>query len=101
LKPRPFETNMSQLDELNCLDELVASLSGHERGGPRGLTLEHLRAARTALMGAMHGEYCLSLEHAMESVSCIPEKSARITTRHTLQRLIDSDLLKSVLPAAR
>jgi len=95
---------MSQLEELNYLDELIAALSGNDRGaqnaGPRGLILEHLRAARTARLGAMQGEYGLSLEQAMESVSCIPEKSARIKTKHALQSLIDSSVLKSVRPAA-
>ena len=94
---------MSQLEELHYLDEIIANLSGNDRGaqsaGPCGLILEHLRAARTALLGAMQGEYGLSLEQAMDSVSCIPEKSARIKTKHMLQSLIDLSVLKSRLPA--
>jgi hypothetical protein len=94
---------MSRLEELNRLDALIARLSGNDLGtrsaGPCGLLLEHLRAGRTALLGAMHGEYGLSLEQAMDSVSCIPEKSARITTKHLLQSLIDLSVLRSVLPA--
>ncbi len=92
---------MSQLDALSHLDALSASLSGHDRRGPCGLIVEHLRAARTALLGAMHGEYCFSLEQALGSVSCIPEKSARIRVRHMLQSLLGASALKSVMPAAR
>lgn len=94
---------MSQLEELNYLDETIAGLSGNDHGaqsaGPRGLILEHLRAARTALLGAMQAEYGLSLEQAMDSVSCIPEKSARIKTTHLLRSLMDLSVPRSVLPA--
>lgn len=92
---------MSQLDALSHLDELAASFSGYDRGGPCGLIIEHLRAARAALLGAMHGEYCFSLEQALGSVSCIPEKNARVRAKHTLQSLLGVSALKSVLPAAR
>lgn len=92
---------MSQLDELSRLDALTASLSGHDRRGPCSLLVEHLRAARTALLGAMHGEYCFSLEQALGSVSCVPEKSARLEAKHMLQSLLGVRALKTVLPAAR
>lgn len=96
---------MSQLEELNYLDEIIAGFSGMDRGarsaGPCGLIREHLRAARTALLGAMQGEYHLCLEQAKEAVSCIPEKSARLKTKHMLQILIELRALKSVLPTVR
>jgi len=85
---------MQQDKDLKSLDELLASLGGSDdRGkqsaGPCGLLLEHLRGARSNLLGSMFNEYRASLRDAKESVTCIADKSARSNTSKALQGLID------------
>ncbi|MEQ1947276.1 MAG: hypothetical protein ABL995_08805 [Bryobacteraceae bacterium] len=91
---------MSQVEELNLLDELIAGVSRNDRGaqseGPSGLMLEHLRAARSSLLGAMRVEYNFSLESAIATLSSVPEKVARLKVKHVLQRLIDLQAEKPV-----
>ena len=78
---------MQQDKDLSSLDNLVAGLQGSDS---RGLLLEHLRAARCGLLGAMHGEYLMSLTQAMDSLACISDKGSRAETKQLLQGLIDS-----------
>ena len=89
-------------NDLMTVDKMIAQLGGTDlskRGeGSCGLLLEHLRAARTALLGTMQGQYSLSLEQAAESIACIPSKLTRGDIKDTLQGLID--LEKARLTAA-
>lgn len=84
---------MPQQGNLTRLEELIAGLGGVGIGarsaGPCGLLLEHLQTARRGLLGAMRNEYIASLEFAKESISCIPDKSARTKAKQVLQALID------------
>jgi len=83
-------------DTLKRLDEMIFNLGGANISthspGPSGLLLEHLRVARTSLLGGMHGEYDLSLKQAKESIACISGNSLRAEVRKTLQGLIDSQV---------
>jgi hypothetical protein len=86
---------MQQDKDLKSLDELVSSLggandAGKHSGGPCGLLLEHLRGARSNLMGSMFKEYRASLRDAKESVACILDQTTRNNTSKTLQGLIDA-----------
>lgn len=81
--------------DLKSLDELMASLGGSDdvgkhSGSGYGLLLEHLRGARSNLLGSMFKEYRASLTDAKESVACIADKNTRSNTSRTLQGLIDS-----------
>jgi hypothetical protein len=81
---------------LKSLDELIADLAGPDAGersmGALGLLSEHLQAARRNLLGAMPGEYRMSLREAKDSLSCIPKGDARSVIRNSLQSLIDSSM---------
>jgi hypothetical protein len=85
---------MPQDHDRKSLDELIAILGGADTGahspGPSGLLLEHLQAARRDLLGSITGEYRFSLQQAKESVTSIPDKSARTEMKRRLQSLIDS-----------
>ena len=86
---------MQQDKDLKSLDDLVASLGGSsDRGkqsdGPCGLLLEHLRGARSNLLGSMFNEYRASLRDAKESVACIVDRGTRSNTSKALQVLIDA-----------
>jgi hypothetical protein len=95
---------MEQDNALRRLDELIADLGGADAGmrtvSPCGLLLEHLRAARSALLGSMRAEYCMSLEQAKESVACVADKSARNKTKERVRNLIDSSVPKQRSVAA-
>jgi hypothetical protein len=79
-----------QKDDLKCLDELIATLGGADKG-PCALPVEHLEAARRSLLGASLGEYRLSLEQAKESVVCVIDKNARNEIKKLLGSLIDAN----------
>jgi hypothetical protein len=85
---------MEQSDRLKCLDGLIADLGGADTGmhtnGPCGLLSEHLRAARSALLGSRRVEYGLSLELAQESVACVADKTTRNRIKEIVRNLIDS-----------
>jgi hypothetical protein len=86
---------MQQDKDLKCLDDLIAGLAGSGNAGKQSagsceLLLEHLRRARSGLLGSMRGEYGMSLQQAKESVACISDKRARTDTKQLLQGLIDS-----------
>ncbi len=87
---------MQQGEDLKRLNELIAGLGGDESGtqtkGPCGLLLEHVQTARRHLLGAMSGEYSLSLEQAKESLSCISDKTSRSKTKAILQSLIEGSV---------
>jgi hypothetical protein len=80
--------------DLKRLDELIAGLGGNDSGtqskGPCGLLLEHIQTARRHLLGAMSGEYSLSLEQAKDSLACISDKGSRIKAKEILQSLIEA-----------
>ena len=82
-------------NDLMTVDKMIAQLGGTDLSrrseGSCGLLLEHLRAARTALLGAMPGQYSLSLEQSVESIACIPSKLTRGNIKDALQGLIDLD----------
>jgi len=87
---------MQQGKDLKRLDELIAGLGGDHGGtqtkGPCGLLLEHVQTARRHLLGAMSGEYSLSLEQAKDSLGCISDKTSRSKTGAILQSLIDGSM---------
>jgi hypothetical protein len=79
---------MQQDKDVKLLDGLIAGLGGPDEGmktpGPSGLLMEHLREARSNLMGSMRAEYGLNLEQAKGSLACVPDKAKRIHIRKTL-----------------
>jgi hypothetical protein len=85
---------MQPAHDLKSLDDLIAGLGGDSSGmqttGPCGLLMEHLQAARRGLLGSMRGDYAVSLEQAKESLACISDRNSRVSTKATLQGLIDS-----------
>lgn len=97
---------MPQEKDLKCLDDLIADLGGADHGvrtvGPSGLLLEQIQAARRGLLGSMRAEYKASLEHAAESIACVPDKHVRADIKKALRRLIDSeqDAGKPLLPVS-
>jgi hypothetical protein len=62
--------------------------AGKQSSGPHGLLLEHLRAARSSLLGSMSGEYRSSLQEAKESAACIADKNTQSDIKKRLQSLI-------------
>jgi len=78
---------------LKSLDRLIVDAGGAGDAGKQsksshGLLLEHLRSARSSLLGSMPGEYKSSLQEAKESAGCIIDKNAQIDIRKRLQNLI-------------
>lgn len=84
---------MDDATNLGSLNEMIASLGGADTGAHSdrgyGLLMEHLQAARRDLLGAMGGEYGLSLEQARESAANISDTGARTKIQKTLGRLIE------------
>ncbi|MBZ5602959.1 MAG: hypothetical protein LAO79_11685 [Acidobacteriia bacterium] len=68
-----------QYRDLNCLNGLIANFgdAGNNAPGAGGALREHLQAARRNLLGAMAGEYSLSLRLAGESAADVQDKAAR------------------------
>ena len=84
---------MQRDQDLKNLADLIAELggssdTGRRSGGSCDLLLEHLDAARRNLLGAMPGEYSLSLREAKESIACIADKNVRDRIRQRLENLI-------------
>jgi hypothetical protein len=78
---------------LQSLDRLILDVGGAGDAGkhsesPNGLLIEHLRTARSSLLGAMPGEYRSSLQEAKESAACISDKNAQSDIKKRLQHLI-------------
>jgi hypothetical protein len=78
---------------LQSLDRLILDAGGAGEAGkhsksPNGLLLEHLRAARSSLLGAMPGEYRSSLREAKESAAYIADKTTQADIKKRLQNLI-------------
>jgi hypothetical protein len=78
---------------LKNLDQLILDAGGSGDAGkqsrsPHGLLLEHLRAARTSLLGSMTGEYRSSLQEAKESATCIADKTTQLDIKKRLQNLL-------------
>jgi hypothetical protein len=80
--------------DIKRLDQLITRIGGNDTGmrstGACELLLEHLRAARRDLLGAMSSEYQANLRLAKESISCIFDKSTRTEVKDSLRNLIDS-----------
>jgi len=79
--------------DLKTLDQLIvdaggAGDAGKQSRGPNSLLLEHLRAARSSLLGSMSGEYRSSLQDAKESTAYISDKNAQSDIRKRLKNLI-------------
>jgi hypothetical protein len=80
-------TNLQSLDRL-ILDADGGGDAGKQSKSSHGLLLEHLRSARSSLLGSMPGEYKSSLREAKESAACITDKKAQSDIRKRLQELI-------------
>jgi hypothetical protein len=80
------------MNNLRSLDQLIADVgssdAGSQSAGPCGLLIEHLRAARSSLLGSMPGEYRSSLQEAKASLACISNKNAQTEVRKRLQNLL-------------
>ena len=84
---------MSASTSLKSLDQLIVDAGGAGDAGKQsksshGLLLEHLRSARSSLLGSMSGEYRSSLQEAKESAACISDKNTQSDIRRRLQILI-------------
>lgn len=84
---------MADSATLKSLDQLILDAGGAGDAGKQsksshGLLLEHLRSARSSLLGSMPGEYRSSLQEAKESAACITDKNAQSDIRKRLQSLI-------------
>jgi hypothetical protein len=80
-------------ESLRSLDRLILDVGGAGDAGKlskngHGLLVEHLRTARSSLLGAMPGEYKSSLQEAKESAACIVDKNAQVDVKQRLQKLI-------------
>ena len=78
---------------LKSLDRLIVDAGGAGDAGKQsksshGLLLEHLRSARSSLLGSMPGEYKSSLQEAKESAACIADKTTQVDIKKRLQKLI-------------
>jgi hypothetical protein len=78
---------------LKSLDRLILDAGGEGEAGkqsksPNGLLIEHLRAARSSLLGAMPGEYRSSLQEAKESAGYIADKNTQADIKKRLENLI-------------
>ena len=80
-------TNLQSLDQL-ILDADGGGDAGRQSKSSHGLLLEHLRSARSSLLGSMPGEYKSSLQEAKESAACITDKKTQSDIRKRLQDLI-------------
>ena len=83
----PDKKSLQSLDRL-ILDAGGAGDPGKHTKGPHGLLIEHLRTARSSLLGAMPGEYRSSLQVAKESADCIADKTVQNDIKQGLQNLI-------------
>src|ERR1700730_15208141 len=83
----PANTSLIELDQL-IVDVGGAGDAGKQSRGPHSLLLEHLRAARSSLLGSMSGEYRSSLQDAKESAGSISPKNVRSDIRKRLQTLM-------------
>jgi hypothetical protein len=79
--------SLKSLDRL-ILDAGGAGDAGKQSKSPNGLLIEHLRTARSSLLGAMPGEYKSSLKEAKESAACIADKAVQLDIKKRLQNLI-------------
>ena len=84
---------MADSASLKSLDRLILDVGGAGDAGKRsksghGLLIEHLRTARSSLLGAMPGEYRSSLQEAKESATCISDKTTQVDIKKRLQNLI-------------
>ena len=84
---------MPDAASLKSLDRLIVDAGGAGEAGkssksPHGLLIEHLRTARSSLLGAMPGEYRSSLQNAKESAACIADKTTQVDIKQRLQKLI-------------
>jgi hypothetical protein len=84
---------MQQDQDLKSIDDMLAAIggandAGKQSVGPCGLLLEHLRGARSNLLGSRFQEYRASLTDAKESLACIVDKGSRSNTSKTLQGLL-------------
>ena len=83
----PDKASLQSLDRL-ILDAGGGGDAGKHSKGPHGLLIEHLRTARSSLLGAMPGEYRSSLQEAKESTACIADKTVQNDIKQRLQKLI-------------
>ena len=74
--PQPALSHAQVESDLRRVDELIASV-GRLDSEETALLLEHLRGARTYLLGAMPDEYAASLQLAQEASLRVTEKSLR------------------------
>ena len=81
------KTSLQSLDRL-ILDAGGTGDAGKQSKSPHSLLIEHLRAARSSLLGAMPGEYRSSLQEARESAACIADKTEQVDIKQRLQELI-------------
>ena len=83
----PDNTALKSLDQL-ILEAGGGGDFGKQSKSTHGLLLEHLRSARSSLLGSMPGEYKSSLQEAKVSAACIADKNTQIDVRKRLQDLI-------------
>jgi len=85
----PDPASLQSIDQL-ILDAGGTGDVGKQSKGPNSLLLEHLRSARTSLLGSMLAEYRSSLQEAQEAAGYIADKSTKIDIRKRLQHLLAS-----------
>lgn len=79
LAPKEREADLARLDEvIGCLKD-----------GEADLLKEHLQSAREYLLGAMPGEYLMSLEWAGTALDTVSNGDLRRRLEKTLIELID------------
>lgn len=85
----PDQASLQGLDQL-ILDAGGTGDAGKQSKGPNSLLLEHLRSARTSLLGSMRAEYRSSLQEAREASGYIADKNTKTDIRKRLQNLLGS-----------
>lgn len=83
--------------DLKCLDDMIAAL---ERSTQRDLLIEHLRSARTYLLGTMPEEFLVNLESAKNALNTIPDGNLRRAMSEALTNLLD-DMSHHEVPQIR
>ena len=81
---------MADKASLQSIDRLIldAGNAGKHSRTSHGLLIEHLRAARSSLLGAMPDEYRSSLQEAKKSAARIADETTQVDIKQRLQKLI-------------
>jgi hypothetical protein len=79
--------------QVGLLDELLSRLAHSPQSMESEIAQEHFQAARVYLLGAMYGEFGLTLELGRRAVHAIQDRKTRSELNHVLSQLIDASIM--------